>query len=54
LEVRDIPGGVGKTSYDFGLKALEDLHVRGLRTAPQPNSVCPHELKDTFVEEKFV
>jgi hypothetical protein len=25
LEVRDIPGFVGKCAYEFGLKALEDL-----------------------------
>jgi len=28
--------------------------VRGLRTSPQLNSVCPHGLEDTFVEEEFV
>jgi hypothetical protein len=33
---------------------LEDLLVRGLRTAPQLNSVCPHGLDDTFVEEKWL
>ena len=33
---------------------LEDFRVRGLSTAPQLNSVCPHGLEDTFVEEKFV
>ena len=30
------------------------MRVRGLRTALQLNSVCPHGLEDTFVEEKFV
>jgi len=28
--------------------------VRGLRTAPQLDSVCPHGLEDTFVKEKLV
>jgi len=37
-----------------GLNALEDLRVRGLRTAPLLKSVCPHRLEDTFVEENFV
>jgi len=54
LEVGDTPGSVGKGAYDFVLEALKDLRVRGLRTSPQLNSVCPHGLEDTFVEEEFV
>jgi len=50
LEVGDIPRGV----LDFGLETLKDLRVRGLRTAPQLDSVCPHGLEDTFVKEKLV
>ena len=50
----DIPGSVGKSAFEFGLKALEDLRVRGLRTAPQLDCGCPHRLENTFVEENFV
>ena len=28
--------------------------MRGLRTAPQLNSICPHRFEDTFVEENFI
>ena len=27
--------------------------MRGLRKAPQLNSICPHGLEDTFVKEKL-
>jgi len=37
-----------------GLETLMDLHVRGLCTAPQLDSICPHGLEDTFVKEKLV
>jgi len=33
---------------------MEDLRMRGLRTAPQLNSINPHMFKDTFVEENFI
>ena len=28
--------------------------MRGLRTAPQLNSKCPHRFEETFVEENFI
>jgi len=54
LKIRDMPGGVGKGAWEFELKALEDLRMRGLRTAPQLNSICPHRLENTLVEENFI
>jgi len=41
-------------SVGFGLEALKDLRVKGLRTSPQLNSVCPHGLEDTFVAKGIV
>ena len=50
MAVRYIPGGIGKGAEGFGLEALEDFGVGGLRTAPQQDPVCPHGLKDAFIE----
>jgi hypothetical protein len=35
-------------------ETLEDLRMRGLRTVPQLNSICPHRIEDTFVEKNFI
>ena len=54
MAVGDIPGGVGEGAEGFGLEALEDFGVGGLCTAPQLDPVCPHGLKDAFIEKNFV
>jgi hypothetical protein len=54
LVVRNITGGVGERAEGFGLEALEGFGVGALRTAPQMDPVCPHGLKDAFIEENFV
>ena len=54
MPVRGIPGGVGEGAEGFGLEALEDFGVGGLRTAPQLDPACPHGLKNSFIEENVV
>ena len=54
MAVGDIPGGVDEGTDGLGLEALEDFAIGGLRTAPQLVPVCPHRLKNAFIEENFV